>query len=135
MACFFISFNSADLDWAEWLAWQLEDNGHTTVIQDWELTDGSDNTLQTDEAAAKADKIIAVLSPAYIEALYAQSGATADFAADPEGLRSKIIPIRVKECVLEGPLTDMRFIDITGLDEDGAQKLLLSKLAAEETVN
>jgi TIR domain len=30
---FFISYNSADRRWAEWIAWQLEEEGYLTVIQ------------------------------------------------------------------------------------------------------
>jgi hypothetical protein len=30
---FFISYTSADLAWAEWIAWELEDVGYTTLIQ------------------------------------------------------------------------------------------------------
>ncbi len=29
---FFISYNKADREWAEWIAWQLEEEGYTTVI-------------------------------------------------------------------------------------------------------
>jgi len=33
MSNFFISYNSADRQWAEWIAWQLEEAGYTTVLQ------------------------------------------------------------------------------------------------------
>ena len=38
---FFISYNKADKTWAEWVAWQLEANGYTTVIQAWDFKAGN----------------------------------------------------------------------------------------------
>jgi hypothetical protein len=32
MKNFFISYNSADNQWAQWIAWQLEEAGYTIVI-------------------------------------------------------------------------------------------------------
>ncbi len=38
---FFISYNKADRPWAEWMAWQLEAEGYTTVLQAWDFLPGS----------------------------------------------------------------------------------------------
>jgi hypothetical protein len=35
---FFISYTAADQAWAEWIAWQLEAEGYTTVLQAWDFT-------------------------------------------------------------------------------------------------
>jgi hypothetical protein len=35
MADFFISYTKADQGWAEWIAWQLEQAGYSTVLQAW----------------------------------------------------------------------------------------------------
>ena len=37
MVDFFISYNKADKAWAEWIAWELEENGCTTVMQAWDF--------------------------------------------------------------------------------------------------
>jgi hypothetical protein len=42
MKDFFISYNSADKYWAEWIAWQLEETGYTIVIQAWDSPYGQD---------------------------------------------------------------------------------------------
>lgn len=128
MACFFISYNSADLDWAEWIAWQLEDSGHSTIIQDWEFVPGTNFVLRMDEAAALSDKIIAVLSPDYLDAMYTQPEWAAAFAKEQE---SKLIPVRVKECMPEGLLKQIIYIDLVGLDENSAKEKILSKIQAE----
>ncbi len=32
-ADFFVSYTSADRAWAEWIAWQLEAEGYTVIVQ------------------------------------------------------------------------------------------------------
>jgi len=131
VASYFISFNTADLDWADWIAWLLEDRGHETIIQEWDFVPTEKLSLRTDEAAVKADIIIAVLSPAYLETLAAQPEWAADFARDAGGMERKVIPVRVKECFPEGILKDIPYIDLVGLDEENAERKLLNNIKAE----
>jgi hypothetical protein len=37
---FFISYNGADKAWAEWIAWQLEEERFTTILQAWDFRPG-----------------------------------------------------------------------------------------------
>jgi hypothetical protein len=37
---FFISYTRADRIWAEWVAWQPEEAGYTTIIQAWDFAPG-----------------------------------------------------------------------------------------------
>lgn len=46
MKDFFISYNSADRTWAEWIAWQLEEAGYTTVLQAWDFRPGSNEGVE-----------------------------------------------------------------------------------------
>jgi TIR domain len=34
---FFVSYTAADQEWAEWIAWQLEEAGYRTVLQAWDF--------------------------------------------------------------------------------------------------
>ena len=72
MKNFFISYNKADLAWAEWIAWQLEEAGYTTVLQVWDFRPGSNFVLEMQRGTAQAERTIAVLSPDYLEARFAQ---------------------------------------------------------------
>ena len=38
---FFISYSGDDKTWAEWIAWQLDEAGYTTVLQAWDFRPGS----------------------------------------------------------------------------------------------
>ena len=37
---FFISYNKADITWAEWIAWELEEAGYLTIVQAWDFRPG-----------------------------------------------------------------------------------------------
>jgi hypothetical protein len=43
---FFISYNSADRNWAEWIAWQLEEAAYSVVIQAWDFRPGGNFVLE-----------------------------------------------------------------------------------------
>ena len=48
---FFISYTSADKGLAEWIAWQLEENGYTTFLQAWDFRPVSNFALDMQEGA------------------------------------------------------------------------------------
>ncbi len=122
---FFVSYNSADRGWAEWIAWQLEEAGYTTVLQAWDFVPGSNFVVEMDRAAKAAKRTIAVLSPDYVAASFPQPEWGAAFAQDPEGLKRKLVPLRVRECEVTGLLGQIVYVDLVGLDEDTARARLL----------
>jgi len=62
----FVSYTSADRPWAEWIAWELEQAGHSTIIQAWDMQPGSNFVLEIDNARRAAERTIAVLTPAFL---------------------------------------------------------------------
>ncbi len=104
MKDFFISYNSADRTWAEWIAWQLEEAGYTTVLQAWDFRPGSNFVLEMQRATTEAERTIAVLSPDYLGARFTQPEWAAAFAQDPTGEKGTLLPVRVRECDLKGLL-------------------------------
>ena len=58
---FFVSLNSADRDWATWIAWTLEENGYLVIFQDWDFR--GNFIEQMDRAHREMRRTIAVLSP------------------------------------------------------------------------
>jgi hypothetical protein len=38
---FLVSSTDADLGWAEWIAWTLEEAGYRVLLQAWDFTPGS----------------------------------------------------------------------------------------------
>ncbi|MDQ3743849.1 MAG: TIR domain-containing protein [Acidobacteriota bacterium] len=123
---FFISYNKADFDWAEWVAWGLEEEGYTTILQDWDFRPGQSFVLRMDQAAQQADRTIAILSADYLNASYTQPEWAAAFARDPAGDKGLLIPVRVRECELQGLLSPIIYIDLIGLEEQAAKATLLA---------
>jgi hypothetical protein len=99
---FFISYNSADQAWAEWIAWQLEAAGYSVIIQAWDFRPGSNFVLEMQKAVVESARTIAVLSDDYLKAFFTQPEWAAAFVQDPKSSQGKLLPIRVQECRLEG---------------------------------
>lgn len=123
---FFISYNRADKQWAEGIAWHLEEAGYTTVIQAWDFRPGSNFVIEMQRASDQAMRTIAVLSPDYLQALYTQPEWAAAFAQDPTGEKGTLLPVRVQECELKGMLSQVVYIDLVGLEEQAAKEALLA---------
>src|ERR1044072_9749525 len=125
MKDFFISYNKADRAWAEWIAWQLEEAGYTVVIQAWDFLTGGNFVLDMQKAAKEAERTIAVLSPDYLTSEFAAPEWAAAFAQDPTSKKSKLLPVRVRECEPKGLLAQIVCIDMLKLDEATAKQFLL----------
>ncbi len=108
---FFVSYSSLDKEWAEWIAYQLEEHGYTTVIQAWDWGAGNNFIWEMQNAARICERTIIVLSPAFLGALYTQPEWTQAFRRDPTGEKRLLIPIRVSECELEGFFGPLVYID------------------------
>lgn len=123
---FFISYNKADRSWAEWIAWELEEAGYSVTIQAWDFRPGSNFVLEMNEGLKEAERVVAVLSPDFINSGFTASEWAAVFAADPTGKDRKLVPVRVREADLSGLLGPIVYIDFVGVhDEAATRKLLL----------
>jgi hypothetical protein len=80
-ADFFVSYTSTDRAWAEWIAWQLEAEGYTVVVQAWDFRAGRDFVQQMHQVVEEAERTIAVLSPAYLDSAFGGAEWRAVFAA------------------------------------------------------
>jgi tetratricopeptide (TPR) repeat protein len=125
---FFISYNRADRQNAEWIAWILEDAGYTAKIQAWDFLAGSNFVLEMQNASVTCEYTVAVLSQAYINALFTQPEWAAAFRSDPTGKMGKLIPVRAENIDIEGMLGSIVYIDLVGIQEEEAKQRLLSEI-------
>lgn len=125
MKDFFISYNKADKDWAEWIAWTLEESGYSVVIQAWDFRPGGNFVLEMQKAATGTQKTIAILSENYLGAEYTHPEWAAAFARDPQGQQRALIPIRVRKCTPIGLLGSIIYVDLIGLSEQDARIAIL----------
>ena len=121
---FFISYTSANEDWAEWIAWQLESAGYTTLIQAWDFRPGMNFVSEMQKGATECSRNIIVLSPQFINSKFTESEWTSAFAKDPNGELGLLIPVRVAECKPPGLLHARIYIDLVGLSEEEARQSL-----------
>jgi len=131
MKDFFISYNSADQTWAEWIAWQLEEAHYTTVFQAWDFLPGENFILCMHEAAKDTRSTIMVLSPAFLNSNFTQPEWAAAFRKDPQGKARQLIPVRIAECEPEGLLGPIVYIDLAGVKEAEAKEKLLNGIKSE----
>ena len=130
MNCF-ISYTQADLSWAEWIAWQLEESGVPTILQAWDFRAGCNFVLEMDSASKQARRTIAVLSAGYVNAAYTHPEWASALARDPTGEKRILLPVRVDECILTGLLAQVVHVDLVGLAEVEAKSRLLSQIQGE----
>ena len=123
---FFISYTHKDQRWAEWIAWQLEDAGYSTIVQAWDFLAGGNFVLAMDDATKKATRTIAVLSPDYFASKFTPSEWAAAFRHDPKGEQGLLMPVRVRPCDVEGLLGQIVYIDLVDQEEQAARARLLA---------
>jgi len=124
---FFISYNGTDKAWAEWIAWQLEEVGFLTILQSWDFRPGANFVLKMQEASKEAERVIAVLSPNYLNAVYTQPEWAVAFRRDPQGTKGLLVPVMVCDCrqELDGLWPQIIYINLMDLSEQVARKALL----------
>ncbi|HEY6888758.1 MAG TPA: FxSxx-COOH system tetratricopeptide repeat protein, partial [Solirubrobacter sp.] len=116
----FVSYTQADRGWAEWIAWQLEAAGHTTVLQAWDFAEGENFLARMQQASAESACTVALLSPEYVQSRYATDELWAAFAA------GRLLPVRVRDVDLEGILRVQVYRDLVGLPEADAREQVLA---------
>jgi TIR domain len=121
---FFISYTSPDRAWAEWVAWQLEDEGWTTLLQAWDFRPGENFIERMRNALEECDRTIALLSQAYLASPYGTDEWTGAFLHDRER-EGRLLPVRVEDCKLHRLLATRIYIDLVGLGRQEARRRLL----------
>jgi hypothetical protein len=127
---FFISYTQADRAWAEWLAWELEAAGYSTLLQAWDIPPGSAFAHVMDQAIQRTRHIVLVLSSAYISSAMTEAEWRSGLVDDPSGERRRLLPIRVEPCEPRGLLADRVWIDLVDLDEATARARLREGIVA-----
>jgi TIR domain len=125
-ADFFVSYTSADRAWAEWIAWQLEAEGYTVVVQAWDFAAGRDWAHEMRQATATAERVVAVLSAAYMRSAHGEAEWRAFYAKDPSGERGLLLPVRVDKVDPPGLLKTRIYVDLVDQDAASAKAALLA---------
>lgn len=122
---FFISYTSHDQAWAEWIAWQLKADRYRVILQVWDFRPGSDFIHQIDQAIQQAGRLIAVLSPAYLQSKFAEAEWRPFYEADPTGEKGLIVMVRVANAIPPALLRTRVYIDLTTQEDAALAKTAL----------
>jgi hypothetical protein len=125
-ADFFVSYTSTDRAWAEWIAWQLEAEGYSVVVQAWDFTPGKSWAHEMQQATSTAERVVAVLSAAYLESEQGEAEWQVFQANDPLGKRGLLLPIRIDKVDPPGLLKTRVYVDLVDQDAAGARAALLA---------
>jgi len=121
---FFVSYNKADIRWAEWIAQKLEDNGYGVQIQAWDSRPGMNFIAWMQQASVDCDRTLAVLSPDYFTGKFSEMEWT---AALYDG---KLLTVRVADFQVPGLLGPIGYIDLVGTAEEETLDRLLKGIQA-----
>jgi hypothetical protein len=127
---FFVSYTAVDREWAEWIAWQLEEASYQVLVQAWDFVPGTNWMVGMQQGLQECRQMIAVLSTAYLGSVYGAQEWRAAERADAAGFQRKLVPVRIEECDQPGMLRPIRPVDLFDRDAPGARAALLDGIAA-----
>jgi len=130
---FFISYNRKDEEIAEWIAWQLEEAGYSTIMPKWDFRPGSNFEMEMRKARTKTKRTIVVLSPDYLKARNSMAEWSHVFQQHTARGQDILLPVCVRDCgpKLKKLLGSMVYIDLVGRDRPKALEILLAHVRGE----
>jgi hypothetical protein len=123
---FFISHAGRDRSWAEWVAWQLVQEGHSVELAAWDWSAGDNFVLRMADVLDRCERVVELWSPAYFERQRFTNEEWAAVAAR----RRKLVPLRVEPVDPPSVLAPVVYRDLFGLAESAAREVLLAAIDA-----
>ncbi|NUP18237.1 MAG: tetratricopeptide repeat protein [Streptomyces sp.] len=127
----FVSHAGHDGQWAEWVAWHLQDAGYEIVLDLWHWLPGENFVKKMNEALERASAVIALFSPRYFApGRYTEEEWTAAVAG-----RDRFVPLVVEPLEpgeLPAILRPRIRQELHDLDEAAAVKALLEAVRGRE---
>ena len=120
---FYISYASADTQWAEWIADTLEECGYSIFVIHWDVKAGDNWSSQIENSLKDSEGCVCILSPRFMNSKFATDELNAVLASG-----KRLILIRVEEFHVSDSLKSIAYIDLVGKNEEEAKEALLSTL-------
>jgi len=129
---FFISFNRADLAYAEAIDAALRAAGFTTHFHPRDLVAGGVIPQWMDEALMASAQTLALYSPDYMKetAIYSRAERYATWWQDPKDDRRKLIPVLLRDTKLTPLMDPISRIEVMGLTPKEAGARVVDRLRA-----
>jgi tetratricopeptide (TPR) repeat protein len=127
---FFVSHADVDVQWAEWIASELERSGYRVIVKAWDFRPGENSIAKHDEALAICRHTLCVLSAAYVKSEVVAR--TAAYHQTLEGKERGLIPVKVSAGPVPPLLGPVIPIDLADVDEEEeARRRLLAGVAGQ----
>jgi uncharacterized protein YjbI with pentapeptide repeats len=121
VADIFISYTSSDRDWAFWIGQELQKLGDVPHIHEWEIPGGGDIPAWMNARLKKADHVLCVVSPAYLNARYSGWELRAAQWAAQDGRPNFALPVFIEDCEPPPLLAPLRRCNLYGIGEEEAR--------------
>jgi TIR domain len=125
---FFVSYAHEDHEWAEWVAWQLEQAGYTVLFQKWDMVAGTNWVKLMRQGISASKRTVVVLSEHYLSSLYGEAEWSSAWADDPLSEQRKLLILRITECERPDVLRWIVSVDLFGRTEKSARELLVESV-------
>ncbi|KJE24368.1 NB-ARC domain-containing protein [Frankia torreyi] len=125
---FFISYAPHDRPWAEWIAWQLtyaEDFHYRVELDVWDWPAGRNWIDALSTALARADRVLAIYSPAYFDPARNSVVEWSEALCRDEEGRDRLLPVRIEAVEVPPVLRSRIHVDLFGLDHATTKRRLL----------
>jgi tetratricopeptide (TPR) repeat protein len=131
---FFISFNSADLEFAKAIDVALRAEGFSTFYHPRDLGPGGNIPIWMDEALMSSAQTLALYSPDYTKdgAVYSKAERYASFWQDPTGDKRKLVPVVLRETTFTPLIAPLSRIEVRDLTPAEAAARVVKRLKARD---
>jgi TIR domain/NB-ARC domain len=130
MPDFFIDYHDADVQWARWIAYQLEDAQYTVFYRERDVRAGMNTVLSVDDALQSDNvRVISLLSPDHPSKTSADNVPSGGPVWSVKYAKGDLLPIKVRHCSIRGLLSTIKSIDFVGIDEVEARRKLLNSIS------
>lgn len=113
----FVSRAAADAEFAMEVCRVLEEAGHRVVLQDRDF-DNRNFIDAMDEALSSDTRVLALLSPAYLESDYCRAEWQNSIANDPLNRNGRLVLLRIAECRPTGLMAGLAYWDLVPLQNN-----------------
>jgi hypothetical protein len=131
MPDFFIDYHDADVQWARWIAYQLENAQYTVFYREQDIQPGMNRVLSIDDVLQGDVRIIPLLSPDYLQKDSVRAIPFGGSVWSVKFTEGRLLPIRVRTYLARGFLSTIEPIDLVGLGEVEARIKLLDSITTE----
>jgi TIR domain/NB-ARC domain len=132
VADIFVSYTSSDRDWAFWIGQELESLGHTPHIHEWEISAGGDIMAWMANRLSAADRVLLVLSTAYLTKDYSSWERQVAQWAAASRRPNFVLPVFVEDCSVPSLLAPLKRCNLYGLRDEEARARLAKYLTPTE---